>query len=73
MQQRQAHQIILHKIPCGSKEVGEVKQKIWSSPKTSIKKKGSYRVLDKATYIPYWIQRLPFCEGIGRPGIKVNK
>ena len=39
MQQRQAHQIILHKIPCGSKEVGEVKQKIWSSPKTSIKKR----------------------------------
>ena len=36
-------------------------------------KKGLYRVLEKATPISYWIQRLTFCEGPGRPKRKVNE
>ena len=42
------------------------------SQKLLFKTKGTYRLLDKDTPIPYWIQRLDFCEGLGRPGIKVK-
>ena len=42
------------------------------SKKLVLKKKGSYRVLEKATPISYWIQHLPFCEGLGRTGRKVK-
>ena len=36
--------------------------------KLVFKQKGPYRVLEKDTPISYWLQSLPFCEGLGRPG-----
>ena len=41
--------------------------------KTVFKTKGPYRVLDKATPRSYWLQRLHFFEGLGRPIIKVKE
>ena len=41
--------------------------------KLTFKTKGSYRVPEKATYISNWFQCLNFCEGLGRPGIKVKE
>ena len=38
------------------------------SQKLVFKTKGPYIFLEKATPFSYWIQRLPFCEGLGRPG-----
>ena len=38
------------------------------SQKLLFKTKGPYRVLEKATPSSYWIQRLPFCEDLVRPG-----
>ena len=38
----------------------------------AFKKKSPYRVLEKATSSSYWLQSLPFCEGIGRPRIEVK-
>ena len=32
------------------------------------KTKGPYIVLEKAKSISCWLQNLPFCEGLGRPG-----
>ena len=40
--------------------------------KLSFKTKGPYRFLDNATPSSYWLQSLPFCEGIERPGRKVK-
>ena len=36
--------------------------------KLVFKTKGPYRVLEKVAPSSYWIQHLPFCEGLGRPG-----
>ena len=41
--------------------------------KLVFKTKGPYIVLEKAKPISYWLQRLPFCEGLGRPGRKVRE
>ena len=41
--------------------------------KLVFKTKGPYRVLEKATPSSYWLQSLPFCEGLGRPGRKVKE
>ena len=41
--------------------------------KLVFKTKGPYRVLDMATPISYWLQNLPFCEGIGSPGKKIKE
>ena len=41
--------------------------------KSAFKKKGPYRVLEKATPSSYRIQNLPFCEGLGMPGRKVRE
>ena len=40
----QDHEIILHRRPCGSKETGEFKQKIWDSPEISFKNKGTINI-----------------------------
>ena len=40
--------------------------------KLIFKTKVPYRFLEKATPISYWLQRLPFCEDLGRPGRKVK-
>ena len=42
------------------------------SQKIVFKSKVTYISLEKVTPSSYWLQRLPFCEGIGRPGIKLN-
>ena len=41
--------------------------------KLVFKTKGPYRVLEKATPISYWLKRLTFCKGLGRPVIKGKK
>ena len=41
--------------------------------KLVFKTKGTYRVLEKVTPISYWLQRFPFCEGLGRPVGKVKE
>ena len=38
-----------------------------------LKTKRTYIVLDKATPSSYWLQSLPFCEGLWRPGRKVKE
>ena len=56
-----------------------VRKQVKSSRKDGIphkllfKTKGPYIVPEKTTPISYWLQRLPFCEGLGRPGIKVKE
>ena len=40
--------------------------------KLLFKTKGPYRFLDKATPSSYWLQNLPFCEGLGRPRRKLR-
>ena len=47
-----------------------VRKKVNSTIK--FKTKVPYRVREKATSSSYWLQRLPFCKGLGRPRIKVN-
>ena len=37
------------------------------SSKIVFKTKGPYTVLYKGTQSSYWLQRFPFCEGLGRP------
>ena len=37
------------------------------------KTKLPYRFLEKATPISYWLQRLTFCECLGRAGRKVKE
>ena len=55
-----------------------VSKQVKSSRKYSIshklvfKTKVPYRVLEKSTPRSYWIQRLYFCQVIGRPGRKVK-
>ena len=39
----------------------------------AFKTKGTYQVPEKATPSSYWLQRLPFCEGLGRPGRKLKE
>ena len=41
--------------------------------KLVFKTKGPYIFLEEATPISYWIQCLPFCEGLGRPVRKVKE
>ena len=41
--------------------------------KLVFKTKVPYKVLNKATQSSYWLQYLPFCEGIGRSRRKVNQ
>ena len=43
------------------------------SHKLVLTTKGPYTVLEKATPNFYWLQSLPFCEGLGSPGIKVKE
>ena len=40
--------------------------------KLLFKTKRPYQVLEKATPNSYWLQSLPFCQGLGRPGIKLK-
>ena len=42
------------------------------SPKQVFKTKGTYRVMEKDKPSSYWLLSFPFCEGLGRPGIKVK-
>ena len=37
-----------------------------------LKTKGPHRVLEKSTPSSYWLQNLPFCEGLWRPGRTVK-
>ena len=41
--------------------------------KLVFKTKRPYRFLEKATPSSYWLQRLTFCEGLGRPGRKLKE
>ena len=56
-----------------------VRKKVKSSRKYGIaqklvfKTKIPYRVLEKVTMSSYWVQSLPFCEGLGRPRRKVKE
>ena len=43
------------------------------SQKLVFKTKGTYRVLEKDALSSYWLQSLPFCEGLGMPGRKVKE
>ena len=43
------------------------------APNLSLKTRGTYIVLDNATPISYWLQFLPFCEGLRRPGINLKE
>ena len=52
--------VVLRKISKSSR-----KEKV--DPKIVLKTKGPYSVLEKATPSSYWLQRLPFCEVLGRP------
>ena len=52
---------------CGSNESSEVKNKVWDIPEVSILLNGSYRVMQKADPVSYWMQKFTFCEGLGRP------
>ena len=47
--------------------------KYGTAQKLVFKTKGPYRVLKKAIPKAYWIQRLTFCESLGRPGRKVEE
>eukprot|EP00957_Ditylum_brightwellii_P030643 2322099-Ditylum_brightwellii.AAC.1 len=38
------------------------------SAKLLLRAKGPYRVLRPAGDSSYWLQKLPFCRGLGRPG-----
>ena len=55
-----------------------IKKKVSSSRKDGVayilvfKIKRPFRVLEKGEPISYWFRRLTFCEGLGRPGRKVN-
>ena len=43
------------------------------SKKLSLKTNEPYKVLHKSTPGSYWLKCLPFCEGLGRLGRKVNQ
>ena len=38
-----------------------------------LKTMGCYRVLEKDKPISSWLQHLPLCEGLGRPGNKMKE
>ena len=56
----------------------EVRKHVKSTRKDGIdhklvfRTKDTYRVLEKDTMSSYWLQHFPFCDGIGRTGIKVK-
>ena len=55
-----------------SKQVKSIRKE-GISQKLVLKTKIQYRVLEKTKHSSYWLQRFPFCEGLGRPGRKVKE